>query len=137
MRKFLVVLFIATSVLCLASPMEAGQPTVYARVETGSGVWTVENGYMANKCWVLYLRTVNGTKLDAKPLGGGIGYASGIIRLQMIDNGYGGVRLLMVARVARRNWSRQGGSITDNNFNWSTRRIERRMIDNWQEPINP
>jgi hypothetical protein len=132
MRNFLAVLVVAMSVLCLASQLEAGQPKVYARVETGSGVWTVESGYLENKCWLLCLRTAQGVKLDSKPLGGGIG-STRIQRIQMQANSRGGVNLLMVTWVARRNWSRWSTSITDNNYNRSTGIIERRILDKWPE----
>jgi len=130
MKKILAGMFIVV-LICSVSIIEAGQPMVYARVETGSTVWTVERGHMWYTSWVLYLRTVNGTVLDAKQIGGGgDNYRSYIRRIQMEKNGDGGVYLLFVATSK---WGRVPGSITDNNFNWNTRRIERRIVESWQE----
>ena len=130
MKKILAGMFIVV-LICSVSIIEAGQPMVYARVETGSTVWTVERGHMWYTSWVLYLRTVNGTVLDAKQIGGGgESYRSYIRRIEMQKNEGSGVYLFFAATDK---YGRVGGTITDNNFNWCTRMIERVVIERWQE----
>ena len=130
MKKLIAGLFVAV-LLCAVPTIEAGQPQPLARVETDIGIWTVESGRRWYKSWGLYLRSANGTVLDAKPIGGGgDNYRSYIRRIEMQKNTTGGVYLLFVATDK---YSRVVGSITDNNYNWQTGRVDRKFIEEWQE----
>ena len=131
MMKRLIAGTFVIALLCSVSTIEAGQPKVYARADTSIGVWTVESGSLWNKSWVLCLRTNYGTMLDAKPIGGGgESYRSYIRRIEMQKNEGSGVYLFFAATDK---YGRVGGTITDNNFNWCTRMIERVVIERWQE----